>query len=103
MAPIDEMSSLSKSGVQFCPPSIVFQTPPATPPKYQVSGSPGTLSIASARPPRNGPIWRHCIPLKSFSSIAPVGSGFGVALGECVGDGVGPPSRGVGLTARLLE
>src|SRR5207245_8803441 len=86
IAPIDEMSSLSKSGVQFCPPSIVFQTPPATPPKYQVSGSPGTPSIASARPPRNGPICRHCIPLKSFSSIAPGGSGFfsGVAAGVAV-------------------
>src|SRR2546430_12845994 len=80
MAPIDEMSSLSKRGDQFCPPSIVFQTPPATPPKYHVSGSPGTPSIVSARPPRNGPICRHCIPLNNFSSIAPAGVG--------VGDGV---------------
>src|SRR5438270_605231 len=103
MAPIDEISSLSNSGVQFCPPSIVFQTPPATPPKYQVSGSPGTPSIASARPPRNGPIWRHCIPLNNFSSIAPGGSGFGVAVDEAFGEGVGPPSRGGGLTANALD
>src|SRR5437764_2812267 len=83
------MSSLSKIGVQFCPASVVFQTPPATPPKYQVSGSPGTPSIASARPPRNGPICRHCIPLKSFSSIAPGGRGF--FSGETAGVGVAPP------------
>src|SRR5437016_10258251 len=80
------MSCLSKIGVQFWPPSVVFQTPPATAPKYQVSGSPGTPWIASARPPRNGPICRHCIPLKSFSSIEPGGSGFfsGVAAGVAV-------------------
>src|SRR5438105_11355122 len=77
MAPIDEMSSLSKRGDQFCPPSIVFQTPPATPPKYHVSGSPGTPSIVSARPPRKGPICRHCIPLNNFSSVAPAGVGEG--------------------------
>src|SRR5712691_843251 len=97
------MSSLSKSGVQFWPPSVVFQTPPATPPKYHVSGSPGTPSIASARPPRNGPICRHCIPLKSFSSIAPGGVGFGVAVGDFVGDGVCPPSFGGGLTAEVVK
>src|SRR5881392_448653 len=98
------MSCLSKSGVQFCPASVVFQTPPATAPKYHVSGSPGTPSIASARPPRNGPTWRHCIPLKSFSSIAPGGSGFGVAVGDAVGAGVFPPpafafTAGLGSTA----
>src|SRR5437879_13275999 len=103
MAPIDEMSSLSKSGVQFCPPSDVFQTPPATPPKYQVSDSPGTPSIASARPPRNGPICRHCIPLNNFSSIAPGGTGFGVAIGDFVGDGACPPSFVGGVTAKVLK
>src|SRR5436309_14512759 len=101
MAPIDEMSCLSKSGVQFCPPSIVFQTPPATPPKYHVSGSPGTPSIASARPPRNGPTWRHCIPLNNFSSIAPVGAGF--FSGDAAGVAVPPPPAfaliGLGSTA----
>src|SRR5437868_15054741 len=76
---MDEMSCLSKSGVQFAPPSSVFQTPPATAPKYHVVGSPGTPSIASARPPRNGPTWRHCIPLKSLGSIAGTGEVVGVA------------------------
>src|SRR5260370_38399577 len=33
--------------------------------------------MASARPPRKGPTWRHCIALKSFSSIAPAGVGEG--------------------------
>src|SRR6266568_6224754 len=89
MAPIDETSSLSKSGVQFWPPSDVFQMPPATPPKYQVSDSPGTPSIARARPPRNGPICRHCIPPKSFSSIAPGGCGF--FSGDAAGVAVPPP------------
>jgi hypothetical protein len=31
---MDEIVSLSKSGAQFAPPSVVFQTPPATAPKY---------------------------------------------------------------------
>src|SRR5436305_14296030 len=101
MAPIDEMSSLSNSGVQFCPASIVFQTPPATPPNYQVSGSPGTPSIARARPPRNGPTCRHCIPLKSFSSIAPGGSGLVDAVGEAFGDGVGAPPPALVFTGGL--
>src|SRR5213595_2247626 len=101
---MDEISCLSKSGVQFAPPSSVFQTPPATAPKYQVLGSPGTPSIASARPPRNGPTCRHCIPLKSFSSIAPGGTGFGAAVGDAFGDGVAPPpallfATGLGSTA----
>src|SRR6202011_4485087 len=92
-----------KSGFLFAPQSIFFQTPPATPPKYHVSGSPGTPSIASARPPRNGPTCRHCIPLKSFSSIAPGGTGLGVPVGEAFGVAVCPPSRGGGLTANERE
>src|SRR5947199_5402091 len=98
---MEEMSCLSKSGAQFAPPSNVFQTPPATAPKYQVFGSPGTPSIARARPPRNGPTCRHCIPLKSFSSIAPGGSGF--FSGETAGVGLLPPpcllGTAVGSTA----
>src|SRR5437773_11515111 len=78
---MDEISCLSKSGVQFAPPSAVFQTPPATAPKYQVLGSPGTPSIARARPPRNGPTCRHCIPEKSFGSICEAG------VGDALGDG----------------
>src|SRR5437660_8882958 len=80
---MDEISCLSKSGVQFAPPSTVFQAPPATAPKYQVFGSPGTPSIARARPPRNGPTCRHCIPEKSFGSIC--GGGVDETLGEGVG------------------
>src|SRR4029453_1209557 len=80
------MSCLSKRGVQFAPPSTVFQTPPATAPKYQVFGSPGTPAMAKARPPRNGPTCRHCIPEKSFGSIC--GAGVGDALGD--GDGAAP-------------
>src|SRR4029077_2517548 len=86
IAPIDEMSCLSKTGVQFAPPSNVFQTPPATAPKYQVLGSPGTPAMARARPPRNGPTCRHCIPEKSFGSIC--GAGVGDAPGD--GDGAAP-------------
>src|SRR4029077_2079611 len=78
---MDEMSCLSNSAVQFAPPSSVFQTPPAPAPKYQVFGSPGTPSMARARPPRNGPTCRHCIPEKSFGSI-----GGAAGAGEAVGD-----------------
>src|SRR5205807_4199720 len=80
IAPIDEMSCLSKSGVQFAPPPTFFQAPPATAPKYHVFDSPGTPSLASARPPRNGPTCRHCIPEKTFGSIC--GAGVGDALGD---------------------
>src|SRR4029077_3290032 len=85
IAPMDEMSCLSKSGVQFAPPSSVFQTPPATAPKYQVLGSPGTPAMAKARPPRNGPTCRHCMPEKSLGSIC--GAGVGDARGDGDGDG----------------
>src|SRR5205814_3986863 len=78
---MEEMSCLSKSGAQFAPPSNVFQTPPATAPKYQVFGSPRTPSIAKARPPRNGPTCRHCMPEKSFGSIC------GVGVGDAFGEG----------------
>src|SRR6266496_3032572 len=45
-----------------------------------MSGSSGMPSMVSARPPRNGPICRHCIPLNNFSSIAPAGVGEGDGL-----------------------
>src|SRR5207302_907583 len=80
---MDEMSCLSKSGVQFAPPSTVFQTPPATAPKYHMFGSPKTPSIASARPPRNGPTCRHRMPLKSFGSTC------GAGVAGTAGDGDG--------------
>src|SRR5438132_4512893 len=88
IAPIDEISCVAKSGVQFAPPSTVFQTPPATAPKYQVFGSPGTPSMARARPPRNGPTCRHCIPEKSLGLIC--GAGIGDAFGAGAGAGAAP-------------
>src|SRR5437868_8376540 len=98
MAPIEEMSCLSNSGIQFAPPSVVFQTPPATAPKYHVFGSPGTPSIASARPPRNGPTCRHFIPLQSLGSSEPGGSGVAEGDGDALGDGESAaPPCGVGF------
>src|SRR5438067_4091008 len=98
IAPMDEMSCLSKSGVQFAPPSSVFQTPPATAPKYQVFGSPGTPSMARARPPRNGPTCRHCIPEKSFGSIC------GAGVGDAFGGGAGAaPTAPVNATRKAKK
>src|SRR5207248_3100792 len=100
MAPIEEMSCLSNSGIQFAPPSVVFQTPPATAPKYHVFSSPGMPSMASARPPRNGPTTRQRIALKSFGSTC------GVALGETAGEDDGAaemvPERTMKVTAAKL-
>src|SRR6476646_6209929 len=92
---MDEMSCLSKSGVQFAPPSSVFKTPPATAPKYQVFGSPGTPSMARARPPRNGPTGRHCITEKSFGSICDAGVGDG--------DGAAPTAPGNATTRKTTK
>src|SRR5205085_3195550 len=44
--------------------------------------SPGTPSMARARPPRNGPICRQCIPEKSFGSICGVGMGDPAGVGD---------------------
>src|SRR5277367_5855376 len=65
MAPIEEIFCSSNMGFQDAPASMLFHTPPATPPKYQVEGSPGTPLTATTRPPRNGPIWRHFMPSSS--------------------------------------
>src|SRR6266851_1975767 len=67
IAPIEETGCLSKSAVQFPPPSVDFHTPPAAPPKKYVFGSPGMPVTASDRPPRNGPTSRHFIPLNNVS------------------------------------
>src|SRR5207248_11459817 len=100
MAPMEEMSCLSNSGIQFAPPSVVFQTPPATAPKYHVFGSPKTPSMASARPPRNGPTCRQRMPLKSFGSTC------GAVAGETAGEGDGaaemvPPKMMKAKAAKL--
>src|SRR5438552_7939252 len=97
---MEEMSCLSNSGIQFAPPSVVFQTPPATAPKYHVFGSPKTPSMASARPPRNGPTTRQRMPLKSFGSTCDV------AVGETAGEGDSAaemvPARTMKVTATKL-
>src|SRR5579863_8501450 len=59
---MDAASWLSKIGFHVRPASVVFHTPPATAPKYAVSGSPGTPAAVTSRPPRNGPIMRQRIP-----------------------------------------
>src|ERR1700733_6648886 len=64
-APIDAIGSLSKTGFQTTPASVVFQTPPSTPPKKKVVESPGPPGTATTRPPRKGPISRHFSPLNS--------------------------------------
>src|SRR5271170_3835721 len=55
-------------GFQVTPTSVLFQTPPATAPKYQVLASPGTPVTAATRPPLNGPICLHFIALNSAGS-----------------------------------
>src|ERR1700690_1339238 len=66
-APIDDSGCLSVSGTQLPPPSVDFQSPPATPPRKYVFGSPGMPVTASERPPRYGPTRRHFMPPKSDS------------------------------------
>src|SRR5580704_11334777 len=61
MAPMEAVGSESKTGRQVRPAFYVFQTPPSTAPKRYSLGLPGTPSAGSTRPPRNGPIRRHCI------------------------------------------
>src|SRR5580692_8702023 len=59
---MEEIFCPSKTGFHEAPTSVLFHTPPPTPPKYQVAGSPGTPLTATTRPPRNGPICRHFMP-----------------------------------------
>src|SRR5438874_9995088 len=51
------------------PPLVVFQTPPAQPPKKNVPCSVGWPATATARPPRCGPIHRHSKDAKRRGSI----------------------------------
>src|SRR5580700_3795346 len=60
----------SNIGCQVLPALVLFQTPPATAPKYQVAESPGTPLTATTRPPRNGPIWRHFMPPSKAGSMS---------------------------------
>ena len=61
IAPMEAVGSASKMGRQVRPAFSVFHTPPSTAPNRYSLGLPGTPSAGSTRPPRNGPIRRHCI------------------------------------------
>src|SRR5580692_320719 len=61
IAPMEAIGSASKMGRQVRPAFAVFQTPPPTAPKRYSLGLPGTPSAGRTRPPRWGPIMRHCI------------------------------------------
>src|SRR6185295_19471957 len=71
-APTDELLIwLSVTGVQRAPPSVVFQSPPPTAPKYASRGRPLTPETAIDRPPRSGPMLRHLNAFKSSSRPPP--------------------------------
>src|SRR5439155_16118893 len=74
----------SVTGVQLTPPSVVFQSPPPTAPKYASFGRPFTPDTAIDRPPRSGPMLRHLNALKKVSS--------GVAAPGCACAATRPPS-----------
>ena len=56
----------SVTGAHVSPPSIVFQRPPPTAPKYASFLRPLTPVAAMDRPPRSGPSARH---LNDFASV----------------------------------
>src|SRR5688572_4393396 len=59
-APTEELVICpSVTGIQFSPPSVVFQRPPPTAPKYASRGRPLTPLTAIERPPRSGPRLRQ--------------------------------------------
>src|SRR5580765_8229971 len=59
-APTDELAIWpSVTGAHFAPPSVVFQRPPPTAPKYASLGRPFAPDTAIDRPPRSGPTLRH--------------------------------------------
>src|SRR6476660_6289925 len=75
-APTDELLIWpSGTGAHFRPPSLVFQTPPPTAPKYASFGRPFTPDTAIDRPPRSGPMLRHLYALDSTVSSAGVAAG----------------------------
>src|SRR6185437_4645868 len=60
-APTDALAICpSVTGAQSSPPSVVFQSPPPAAPKYASCGRPLTPLTAMDRPPRSGPMLRHC-------------------------------------------
>src|SRR5215213_11623979 len=60
----------SVMGLQLAPPSVVFQSPPPTAPKYASRGRPFTPVAAIERPPRSGPMPRHLSVLSRAESSA---------------------------------
>src|SRR5258708_13454251 len=71
-APTEELVSCpSVTGAHFAPPSVVFQSPPPTAPKYASLGRPLAPETAIDRPPRSGPTLRHLNALTSAGSSAP--------------------------------
>src|SRR6266849_5764343 len=69
-APTDELFSWpSVMGAQCVPPSVVFQSPPPTAPKYASFGRPLTPDTAIDRPPRRGPMLRQW---KAFSTAGSI-------------------------------
>src|SRR5258708_26295873 len=71
-APTEELVSCpSVTGAHFAPPSVVFQRPPPTAPKYASFGRPLTPETAIDRPPRSGPTLRHLKALTRAGSSVP--------------------------------
>src|SRR5687767_8217689 len=61
IAPIVSVVCLSNVVFHDSPPSVVFHTPPAAPPRKMISERTGCTATARTRPPRFvGPISLHC-------------------------------------------
>src|SRR5262245_36267112 len=61
MAPTEELAICpSVTGVHDVPPSMVFHRPPPVAPKKYSNGREGDPAAAIDRPPRSGPMLRHC-------------------------------------------
>src|SRR5580698_494628 len=87
IAPMDAVGSASKMGRQVRPAFSVFHTPPPTAPNRYSLGLPGTPSAGSTRPPRNGPIMRHCISGKGDGASCCCGNACGgqkIAMTETI-------------------
>src|SRR6185437_2202814 len=54
----------SVTGNLVVPASTLFQTPPLSVPTYAIAGWPSTPATESILPAMNGPMLRHCMPLK---------------------------------------
>src|SRR5471032_497943 len=77
-APTDELVICpSVTGAHFAPPSVVFQRPPPTAPKYASFGRPFTPVTAIDRPPRSGPMLRH------LNAVSRAGSSVPSAAADC--------------------